>query len=82
MSAPLRREILDRVMILGEAHLHTVLTEYQVHHNTARPHHGISPRVPDDEPDAPHATMTDVDSERIHRKPVPGGLISEYTHAA
>jgi len=42
----LRREILDRVLILGEAHLHTVLTEYQVHYNTARPHRGISERVP------------------------------------
>ena len=34
----LRREILNRVLILGEAHLHTVLTEYQVHYNTAGPH--------------------------------------------
>ena len=41
-----RREILDRVLILGEAHLRTVLTEYQVHYNTARPHQGISQRVP------------------------------------
>jgi putative transposase len=82
LVSTLRREILDRVLILGEAHLQTVLTEYQVHYNTARPHQGISQRVPDDEPDAPCATMTDVDSERIHRKPVLGGLINEYTHAA
>ena len=53
-----------------------------MHYNTARPHQGISQRVPDDEPDAPRATMTDVDSERIRRKPVLGGLINEYTHAA
>jgi hypothetical protein len=26
--------------------------------------------------------MTDVDSERIRRKPVLGGLINEYAHAA
>jgi len=26
--------------------------------------------------------MTDVDSERIRRKPVLGGLINEYIHAA
>jgi len=26
--------------------------------------------------------MIDVDSERIRRKPVLGGLINEYTHAA
>jgi hypothetical protein len=30
LVSTLRREILDRVLILGEAHLHTVLTEYQV----------------------------------------------------
>jgi hypothetical protein len=58
LVSTLRREILDRVLILGAAHLHTVLTGYQVHYNTARPHQGISQRVPDDEPDAPRATMT------------------------
>jgi transposase InsO family protein len=42
----LRRELLDRVLILGEAHLRAVLTEYQVHYNTARPHQGIAQRVP------------------------------------
>ena len=73
---------LDRVLILGQAHLHTVLAEYQVHYNTARPHQGIAQRVPDDEPDAPRATMTDIDSERIRRKPVLDGLINEYARAA
>ena len=51
-----------------------------MHYNTARPHQGISQRVPDNEPDAPRATMTD--NERIRRKPVLDGLINEYTHAA
>ena len=32
----LRREILDRVLILGEAHLHTVLTDYQVQQDGLR----------------------------------------------
>ena len=42
----LRRELLDRVLILGKAHLRTVLAEYQVHYNTARPHQGIAQLFP------------------------------------
>ena len=42
----LRREIPDRMLILGCRHLHAVLTEYQAHYNTARPHQGIAQRVP------------------------------------
>ena len=34
----LRREVLDRMLIVSERHLRAVLTEYQVHYNTARPH--------------------------------------------
>ena len=82
LAGTLRREIFDRVLILGQAHVHTVLAEYQVHYHTARPHQGIAQRVPDDEPGAPRATVTDLDNERIRRKPVLGGLINEYTHAA
>src|SRR6266581_4424402 len=78
----LRRELLDRMLILGEQHLRVVLTEYQAHYNTARPHQGIAQRVPDDERDAPRATMTDADTQQIRRKPVLGGLINEYMHAA
>ena len=49
----LRRELLDRMLILGEAHLRAVLTGYQAHYNTARPHQGIAQRVPDSHHDAP-----------------------------
>jgi transposase InsO family protein len=78
----LRRELLDRVLILGERHLRAVLAEYQAHYNTARPHQGIAQRVPDGEHDGSHITVTHLDRERIRRKPVLGGLINEYTHAA
>jgi putative transposase len=49
----LRRELLDRVLILGQAHLCAVLTEYQVHYNTTRPHQGIAQRVPETNPTLP-----------------------------
>ena len=78
----LRRELLDRVLILGEAHLCAVLTDYQAHYNTARPHQGIAQRVPADEPDAHPATVTNVGTWQIRRKPVLGGLINEYVRAA
>jgi putative transposase len=78
----LRRELLDRVLIVGEGHLRAVLAEYQVHYNTARPHQGIAQRVPDGEQDGGRLTVADLDRERILRKPVLGGLINEYVRAA
>ena len=38
MIGTLRRELLDRLLILGEHHLRQVLTEYVQHYNTARRH--------------------------------------------
>jgi transposase InsO family protein len=42
----LRRELPDRALILGERHLRAVLTDYQAHYNTARPHQGIAHTSP------------------------------------
>jgi putative transposase len=42
----LRRELLDRLLILGERHLRSVLTEYQAHYNMARPHQGMGHAPP------------------------------------
>jgi transposase InsO family protein len=47
LAGTLRRELLDRSLILGEAHLRAVLAEYQQHYNTARPHQRIGQRIPD-----------------------------------
>jgi putative transposase len=78
----LRRELLDRVLILGESHLRAVLAEYQAHYNTARPHQGIAQRVPDGEHDRDRIAVADLDRERICRRPILGGLINEYSRAA
>jgi hypothetical protein len=43
---------------------------------------GVAQRVPDSEHEAQRIPATDLDSERIRRKPVLGGLINEYIRAA
>ena len=78
----LRRELLDRMLILSEAHLRAVLIEYQVHHDTARPHQGIAQRVPGCEREVPRGTAANLDVQRIRRKPILNGLINEYSQAA
>jgi len=78
----LRRELLDRILILGEVHLRAILIEYQVHYNTARPHQGIAQRVPGCEHEVPRGTAASLEVQRIHRKPVLNGLINEYNRAA
>jgi hypothetical protein len=42
----LRRECLDHMLILGERHLRTVLTEYVWHYNGHRPHQGLRQEPP------------------------------------
>jgi transposase len=78
----LRHELLDRMLIFSEAHLRAVLIEYRVHYNAARPLQGIAQRVPDCDREAPGVTAAGLDVRRIHRKPVLGGLIKEYSRAA
>jgi Integrase core domain len=39
MIGTLRRELLDRLLIVNEHHLRRVLTEYLAYYNTARPPH-------------------------------------------
>jgi putative transposase len=77
----LRRELLDRILILNRAHLRAVLAEYQGHYNTARPHQGIGQRIPDGNP-GPRVTAADPGTWQIRRKPVLSGLINEYERAA
>jgi putative transposase len=82
LAGTLRREILDRTLILGQAHLRAVLTEYQEHYNTTRPHQGIGQRVPDTEHHAPRVSTADTETWQIRRKPVLSGLINEYERTA
>jgi putative transposase len=80
MIGTLRRELLDRMLIINEHHLRRVLTEYLTHYNTARPHRALG-QLP---PAQAHAWPPEIDlaEHRARRKQVLGGLINEYQIAA
>jgi putative transposase len=72
-----RTEVTDRMLIFGERHLRSILTQYEAHYNGRRPHRSRQLHPP--RPDHP---IADLSQKRIKRRPVLGGLISEYERAA
>jgi hypothetical protein len=77
----LRREVLDRLLIVNEQHLHRVLTEYLRHYNTARPHRSLGQLTPAQAGTRPPETVN-LAEHRIRRKQVLGGLTHECYVAA
>jgi transposase InsO family protein len=75
-----RRELTDRTLILNERHLARVLTEYETHFNTHRPHRSLRQRPPN--PQNPIPLARPASGTTIHRTPILGGLINEYPPAA
>jgi transposase InsO family protein len=76
----LRRELLDRILIVGPGHLRRVLAGYTIHDNARRPHQSLSQRYPDADTAVP-APVIDLSGRRIKRRPILGGLINEYEAA-
>ena len=74
-----RRECLDHVLVLGEAHLRRVLREYVAYFNAARPHQGLQQRGPD--PAAMDALLPEA-AGQVRAVPVLGGLHHTYLRAA
>jgi putative transposase len=72
-----RTEDTDRMLIFGKRHLRLVLAAYEAHCNGRRPHRSRRLRPP--RPDRPVANLC---RKRIKRRPVLGGLLSEYERAA
>ncbi|MFB4273166.1 integrase core domain-containing protein [Nonomuraea sp. GTA35] len=65
----LRREFLDRILILNERHLTVVLQKYQIHYNGHLPHQSRNQRHPD-VTTRPARHMTGLnDLQFIRRKP-------------
>ncbi len=63
----LRRELLDRLLIIDEQHLHRVLTEYLMHYNTARPHRSLGQLTPAQADTCP-PEQVNLAEHRIHRR--------------
>ena len=70
-----RRECLDHLLIVSEAHLRHVLTTYIQHYNEARPHQGLDQRTP-----VPGAGGSGEGPIRRHDRL--GGLLREYDREA
>ena len=82
-----RRECLDWLIPMSEAHLHLLLREWTTHYNQGRPHSSLGPGVPD----PPKESVKVPKSASRHRlaagalvlaRSVLGGLHHEYSLAA
>jgi transposase InsO family protein len=83
----IRRECLDWMIPLSEAHLRRILNEWVTHYNRGRPHSALGPGVPD--PREPAATLPKSKSRHwlaagafVRAKRVLGGLHHEYALVA
>jgi putative transposase len=65
------------MLIVNERHLATVLAQYTCHYNDHRPHRSLDQRPPN-----PAPRVVDLNAARVHRRPILGGLINEYSRAA
>jgi transposase InsO family protein len=81
MIGMLRRELLDRLLIVNERHLHWVVTVYLSHLNACRPHRSLAQFAP-----AQVETRTpepiNLADYSVCRRPILGGLTGEYHRAA
>jgi len=75
----IRRERLDHLLVLGEAHLRRVLGAYVAYFNEARPHQGLGQAIPGR---LAAVDQGPVGAGRIVARPVLGGLHHDYRRAA
>ncbi len=79
VNGTLRRELLDRILFVGERHLARVLREYVTHYNGHRPHQSRRQRPPGVET---QLVGNVADLRSVRRRSVVAGLINEYQQAA
>ena len=71
----MRTESLDKLLIVNQSHLRSVMSEYVDYYNTARPHQGIDLQTPI------HQTTQSRDGP-IRCRNVLGGIIHDYYRKA
>jgi putative transposase len=77
-----RRECLDRLLIVGRRQLAHVLRVYVSHHNCERPHRALDLRPPDASARSPVRANSTSQTLQVNRRDLLGGLIHEYELAA
>jgi putative transposase len=81
MIGTLRRELLDRVLVVNEHHLRRILTIYLHHFNTTRPHRTLEQLAPAQAETQPPPVINLAD-HHVRRRSILGGLTNEYQIAA
>jgi transposase InsO family protein len=74
----IRREMLDRILILNRRHAAVVLHEFEGHYNDHRPHRTLRQAAPSRP--LPHCAPTEI--YKIERHDRLGGVLHEYQQAA
>jgi putative transposase len=77
-----RRECLDRLLIVGRRQLEHVLRVYARHHNSQRPHRALGLRPPDEATRSPLRVHAGKQAPQVRRRDLLGGVIREYEIAA
>jgi putative transposase len=74
----IRRELLDRILLINQRHASVALRQYERHYNSHRPHRALDQAAP--LRPLPHRTTTQIHDVRRHDRL--GGLLHEYQQVA
>lgn len=77
-----RRECLDRMLIVSRRQLEHVLRVYTRHYNGRRPHRSLDLRPPDPAARSPTGEASTSVARQVARRDLLGGVIHEYKVAA
>ncbi len=77
-----RAELLDRTLIVNQAHLLHALREYETFYNSHRPHRALNAAAPQRPLRPPITEPAALDRIDIRRRDRLGGILHEYHHAA